>query len=301
MSIKIYARALWDAIKPKRKYYLPGYPVDVVFIHHGAGFTTLNLADADGDGIPDKEENIWRGYQRYHMKTRGWTDIAYNFGVGLSGSVLRGRGWKRQGGATGNPEDRYSLSICAIGNFDTQQPTDAMVQAIADWILTGIEKGHIQPTVVIKGHKDKPYATACPGRYLYAQLPKIRSLVAAGRIDLPMIGIPTDQNWIDDVKDTSDGHKSEAIRVWQLKLEEWGFFTAADIDGVKGPSTRKAHHRWETSQGFATPNGKPGKVSWPRLLAGPADETKTVEVKVIEYRTSLDVRALITELHDITG
>tara|TARA_R110000751_G_scaffold69695_5_gene141407 strand:- start:2025 stop:2576 length:552 start_codon:yes stop_codon:yes gene_type:complete len=138
----------------------------------------LDLQDSDGNGIPDNEEAIWHSYQRYHMDTRGWTDIAYNFGVGQSGSILAGRGWKRQGGATGSPDDRESLSICAIGNFEKQYPTDAMVDAIVGWIKRGVKNGHITPNPTIKGHKDKPYGTSCPGKNLYAKLPAIRSALA---------------------------------------------------------------------------------------------------------------------------
>lgn len=267
--MSISPRKLWGALAAKYAYKLRVRPVKTVFIHHGASFAKALVADLDGDGIPDVEEQIWRAYQRYHMVTRRWSDIAYNFGVGLSGSVLKGRGWTRQGGATGSPQDGRSLSICAIGNFDVQKPSTAMIDAISNWILTGIEKGHIHPDVVIKGHRDKPYSTACPGRYLYAKIPQIRSMVAAGRTEDIMQGLPTDQTWIDDVKDSPDGHRSEAVRLWQFALVEWGYMALPKVDGIKGPGTRDAHKKWETDQGYATPNGKPGKVSWPKLLGGP--------------------------------
>jgi len=174
----IFWRKVWDARAAKRAYALPVYPVSTIFVHHGATMAPLNLEDADGDGIPDNEEAIWRSYQRYHMDTRGWSDMAYNFGVGQSGTILAGRGWKKQGGATGSPEDRKSLSICAIGNFEKQQPTDEMIDAIVGWIKKGIKNGHITPNPIIKGHKDKPYGTSCPGQNLYAKLPAIREAVA---------------------------------------------------------------------------------------------------------------------------
>ena len=34
-----------------------------------------------------------RGWQTFHMKTRGWSDIAYNIAVDLAGEVWELRGW----------------------------------------------------------------------------------------------------------------------------------------------------------------------------------------------------------------
>ncbi len=296
MSLKIYARKLWEALAPKAKYDLPVYPVPVVYIHHSVSGVPLDLFDGDGDGIPDNEEKVWKAIQFYHMFTRMWSDIAYNFGATLSGAVLKGRGWRRQGGATGSPQDRYSLSICAIGDFQAHAPSGALVTAIVDWIITGIELGHIRSDVIILGHKDKPYATSCPGKFLHSQIPNIRSRVAAGRMDETMIGLPTDDNWLADVKDTSDGHKSEAIRLWQYTLSQWGFMELSEVDGIKGPGTRAAHKAWETAQGYGSPNGKPGRVSWPKLLEGPPPKIRTVTVEVVKFRTDPVVVDMIVRL-----
>ncbi|KAH9512608.1 Peptidoglycan-recognition protein SC1a [Bulinus truncatus] len=36
-----------------------------------------------------------RGFQNFHMDTRGWNDIGYSFLVGGDGSVFEGRGWDK--------------------------------------------------------------------------------------------------------------------------------------------------------------------------------------------------------------
>ena len=158
-------RLSWDARAAKRAYNLPTYPVKEVYIHHSVTGST-------------KEESTWRNIQTYHMVQRNWTDIAYNFGVGQSGKIFEGRGWRRQGGATGAKKDRHSLSICAIGNFEKIKPTQKMLDAIVHWIQIGIERGAIVPDVKILAHKDVQ-PTLCCGKHLYAKLDYIRDALAA--------------------------------------------------------------------------------------------------------------------------
>lgn len=38
--------------------------------------------------------------QTYHMESKNWDDIAYNFIVGGDGAVYEGRGWEKQGAHT---------------------------------------------------------------------------------------------------------------------------------------------------------------------------------------------------------
>ncbi len=166
-------------LKPaKRKFDLPGYPVDIVYIHHGASGFPSDLGDRDGDGVPDGEEAVWRAYQNYHMDTKGWSDIAYNFGVSQSGIVFGGRGWTRQGGATGSPHDTRSISICAIGNFEKRGPSKQLKNAIVRLIVNGVRAGHLKENVDIRGHKDASgQKTSCPGSKLYAALDEIQTAV----------------------------------------------------------------------------------------------------------------------------
>jgi len=161
---------------PTRVTPLPTHPATHLFVHHGASGVSDSLRDRDGDGAPDGEESVWRAYQAYHMDTKGWSDIAYSFGFGKSGWRYEGRGWGRQGGATGSPEDRYSYSYCAIGNFQTMEVPDEMIQAMIRQTKNGIRKGFFVPAdeLIIMGHKDRPASTSCPGSNLYARLDEIR-------------------------------------------------------------------------------------------------------------------------------
>lgn len=170
-------REEWGARRPRKRVRRPTYPATHIVVHHGAvkGIAPDELLDADGDGAPDKEEAIWKSYQDFHLDAKRWLDIAYSFGFGRTGCRYEGRGWRIQPGATGNPHDRFSVAFCAIGNFEKQKPTDAMLEGMVKQAVNGIRKGHlVEPDQLVWiGHQDKPYATACPGRNLYAEIPNL--------------------------------------------------------------------------------------------------------------------------------
>lgn len=296
---KLLPRKLWDALAAKYSYPLPVYPVTDIYIHHTAGFAPTDLRDRDGDGAPDAEESIVRGVQRHHMTTRGWSDIAYNFLVGKSGWIYRGRGWRNQGGATGNGKDRHSLSICLIGNYENTKPTSVQLVAIVQWIITGIEKGHIVPDVRIHGHRDA-YATACPGRNVMTHLPRIRSEVRDGRVAAEETMDTPISEWYTHLRDVPDGTKDEAVRAWQYMLWLQDELDIVEIDGVAGPKTRAAHERFERSQGNSNPNGKPGATSWANLMQGPDPVIEQVKVtEVVEVPVTPDLSVLDVAVEEV--
>lgn len=138
-----------------------------------------------------------RGMYAYHTQTLGWSDIGYNFLVDRFGRAFVGRAGgprRRVRGAHTLGFNASSTGISAIGNYDTAQPTDAMLDGIANvaaWKL-GLVGRDPRGTVrvesegsdrypagrkvrlsVIDGHRDTNH-TVCPGRHLYDALPKIR-------------------------------------------------------------------------------------------------------------------------------
>jgi hypothetical protein len=133
--------------------------------------------------------SILRSIYAYHTKSRGWSDVGYNFLVDRFGRIWEGRygGVDRPvvGAHTlGYNDDSFAMS--AIGNFDIAQPPKAVIQAygaLFAWKLSlhGVTATSGKQYVAsryfkaINGHRDAG-STACPGRYLYAQLPEIRRL-----------------------------------------------------------------------------------------------------------------------------
>ncbi len=116
-----------------------------------------------------------RGHQSYHQE-QGWSDIAYHFGVDLRGNVYELRDPATAGDTftAYDPAGHY-LVVCE-GDYDMEQPTDAMLQATAAILAHGVQHyGAAADTLT--GHRDHASVT-CPGRHLYARLGDLRDEVA---------------------------------------------------------------------------------------------------------------------------
>ena len=157
--------------------------VSAGFVHH-----TVNANDYTEAQVP----GIMRSIYAYHVKSRGWSDIGYNFLVDRFGRIWEGRYGgvdKNVVGAHTLGYNDYSFAMSAIGNFDVVEPPAAVIQAygaLFAWklALNGVNPASTAQQVgkstfqAINGHRDAG-KTACPGRYLYAQIPAIRALAAS--------------------------------------------------------------------------------------------------------------------------
>lgn len=159
--LKIIPRAEWGARTPARAPYHINLPTPELWIHHTAD-------ESDGPaGV--------RATQNYHMDVRGWSDVAYSFLVDDDGAIYEGRGFGIAGGHTAG-HNTISHALCGMGNFDVRQPTIAMLNSMRELVHYGIDNRYW--TRVSGGHRDASGAsTACPGKYLYAQLPYLSSAI----------------------------------------------------------------------------------------------------------------------------
>ncbi|QWZ06768.1 VCBS repeat-containing protein [Nocardioides panacis] len=180
----IYSRAQWGADERMRDSSSLHYgEVHAGFVHH-----TVNANNYTAAQVPA----IIRGIYAYHTQSRGWSDVGYNFLVDRFGRIWEGRygGVDRPvvGAHTlGYNDDAFAMS--AIGNYETAQPSAAVLDAygrLFAWKLSlhGVGAGSMKQWVTkrylpaINGHRDVGQ-TACPGKYLYAQIPRIRQLAVA--------------------------------------------------------------------------------------------------------------------------
>ena len=183
----IYSRAQWGADESKRDGNPSYFEVHGGFVHH-----TVNANDYKRKEVPA----IIRSIYAYHAQSRGWSDIGYNFLVDRFGRIWEGRygGVDRAvvGAHTLN-YNSYSFAMSAIGNFELVQPSAKMIQAYAAlmaWKLSlhgvsaasTIQRIGTKDFQAINGHRDAA-STACPGKYLYAQIPEIRRLAALAQAD----------------------------------------------------------------------------------------------------------------------
>lgn len=196
----IIMRAAWGADESKRARG-PVYSdtIKVGFVHHTASSSNYS---------PDQAAAQMRMLYGYYTDVLKYSDLAYNFLVDRFGRLYEGRAGGIElpviGGHTaGFNTDTFAIS--AIGNFDETQPnaTDgaAMRESISSllaWKLglyhrdplgtttltsnfgggTSLyEPGEVAKTNVIEGHGEIG-STACPGKYIRAWLPQIRTMAA---------------------------------------------------------------------------------------------------------------------------
>lgn len=163
-----------------------------VHLHH----TVNSNSYARGD-VPA----LIRAMYRYHTQSLGWSDLGYNFLVDRFGRIWigrRGSGRKLVRGAHTLGFNHSAMGVAVIGNFEVKRPNDKIIRAIVrlsawrlDWFdlpprgtvkrrSHGSDRypaGRIVELPVIDGHRDTN-ETACPGRYLYADIPRIRRRTA---------------------------------------------------------------------------------------------------------------------------
>jgi uncharacterized protein with LGFP repeats len=150
-----------------------------------------------------------RGVYAYHTKSRGWSDIGYNFLVDRFGTIYEGRhggidraviGARALGFNTGG------IGVAAMGNHDglalSKAARGAVTRLLAwKFAVHRIDPGgkasiastctgackHPQGRAVrlptLFGHRDVGY-TSCPGTDGHATLPALRSAIAARKVEL---------------------------------------------------------------------------------------------------------------------
>uniref|UniRef100_A0A8C5PT28 Peptidoglycan-recognition protein n=1 Tax=Leptobrachium leishanense TaxID=445787 RepID=A0A8C5PT28_9ANUR len=127
-------------------------PVNNVVIHHTEGaFCSSQSA------CMTQARNI----QKYHMDSKGWCDIGYNFLIGEDSNIYEGRGWKIRG-AHATSYNPISVGISFFGSFTNRAPNAKALKAAQDLIKCGVSKGFIRSTYTLKGHRNV-MSTDCPG------------------------------------------------------------------------------------------------------------------------------------------
>ncbi len=277
MAGKIIKRIHWGA-EPLNVNRLPVHPADWVFIHHAVSAVEGSTIDLDNDGLPDSFERILKAIEQYHKKTRGWRAEAYNFFVGHRGHKAEGRGWNREGGATGGWADDRGISICAIGNYhNVHDVTPELVDAYAEVIAEGIVLGELVSFDKLKivGHRDKPYATACPGDRLYKFIPEVRRRVQEILQGDSNVRPILEWRVYFNVAEIGDVHP--IIEFVHRGLAKLGHYSGP-VDDVMTQATLDAWKAFEIHEypNATNANFTAGKKSWPRFVKRVVDDVLIV-------------------------
>lgn len=151
-----------------------------------------------------------RAIWSYHVETRGWADIGYNFLVDPNGVTYVGRaGGDNVQGAHFTCQNGGTQGISLLGDFTNVAPSDEALNSLEDLLAWLASRDGLDPAAiswhagtqldlpVVAGHRDgNPSTTgctvtACPGDTFYPMLPGVRvnveSLIAAAQIPDPVI------------------------------------------------------------------------------------------------------------------
>ncbi|TDD14730.1 hypothetical protein E1218_32595, partial [Kribbella turkmenica] len=172
----------------------PKYTTTVLaaFVHH-----TADRNDYTRTQVPA----MVRAMYTYHVKSRGWCDLGYNFLVDRFGRAFEGRYGGAQlpvlGAHTGS-FNANSFGVALIGNFEKVAPTPAMLEKTARVIAWKMDANYRSALSTVRlagsrvrsvsGHRDTK-ATACPGKLLYSRLGWLRqrvNVLTGGSVSTPI-------------------------------------------------------------------------------------------------------------------
>ncbi len=195
-----FTRAQWGADERIREQTPPSYAssVKAAVVHHTVGTNSYS---------PGESAAIIRAIYYYHVKSRGFRDIAYNFLVDRYGQIFEGRwgGMDRPviGAHTGG-FNAGTTGVAMLGDFSSASPTTANVDGVArilSWkftvhqirplgytSLTAAEgdgarwpPGTTIPSRTVVAHRDLSF-TSCNGQYGYARMQEIREKIVLKRL-----------------------------------------------------------------------------------------------------------------------
>ncbi|EDY47753.1 peptidoglycan recognition protein I-beta [Streptomyces clavuligerus] len=208
-ELVIHARYRWGARPPRTVARVPWTSRTGFTVHYSAGPPTQTP----------------RQIQNYHMDSRGWDDIGYNFLVDRDGRIYEGRGWTVEGAhATGH--NTSHIGVCFIGGDGDAGPRVAT--AVRGLYTRACELAG--RSLARTWHGGLPgQSTSCPGSAL-------RAWVQGGMQgdDLP-------------VRDDSGGGSGggggggmtsvRSVAAQQRAVNDLGHMPKLVVDGVWGPLT----------------------------------------------------------------
>jgi hypothetical protein len=198
----IISRAGWGADESLRRH-APEYSdtVKAAFVHHTVQTNSY---------APSESAALIRADYLYHVRSRGWNDIGYNFLVDRYGRVFEGRAGgvtRAVLGAHAGGFNTDTTGVALLGTFTSSRPPAGMVAALERLLAWKLDLTHVDPAGLVAltsagsangrypagrrvaahtilGHRSTSYTT-CPGDPVIALLPAIRSAVS--RIGRPKI------------------------------------------------------------------------------------------------------------------
>nr|XP_012138566.1 PREDICTED: peptidoglycan-recognition protein LC-like isoform X2 [Megachile rotundata] len=156
-NVRFVERNEWGAQPPSEQLIKMKLPVPYVIISHTATEFCTTQSECTFHV---------RFAQTFHIESRKWSDIAYNFLVGGDGLVYVGRSWDYMG-AHAFGFNNISIGIAFIGTFNSVIPPKNQLYAAQKVIELGVEHGKIAPDYKLLAHRQVS-KTLSPGDALYS-------------------------------------------------------------------------------------------------------------------------------------
>ncbi|HJU69713.1 MAG TPA: peptidoglycan recognition family protein [Gemmatimonadaceae bacterium] len=171
-DVPIVGRAEWgarDPVLPMREHR-----IERITIHHTATRQdrTRSLTDKlrGLQAFSQRDDSLGDG-----RKKPAWADVPYHYYIAVDGTVGEARSWRYVGDSNTPYDPTGHLLIVVEGNFEDEQVTEAQMRALES-LVTSFARRFKVPGERLGAHKD--YAsTRCPGKNLYAELPRLRALI----------------------------------------------------------------------------------------------------------------------------
>jgi hypothetical protein len=119
-----------------------------------------------------------KGMDRYHREERHMENgLAYHFVIGNGdgmgdGQIAIGQRWKEQldgGHLRSETQNKYSIGICLVGNFDETKPTRKQMESLHALVDHLLDRCDLTPTAVKTHQQINVISTRCPGRFFPAK------------------------------------------------------------------------------------------------------------------------------------
>ncbi|HCT75616.1 MAG TPA: hypothetical protein DGG94_03415 [Micromonosporaceae bacterium] len=171
--------ATWGARNPSSPLTQLSNNPNKIVIHHTATANSTDYSLAHAYALS-------RSIQNYHMDNNGWSDTGQNFTVSRGGHITEGRHYSLSKLSAGSGfvtsahcpgQNTTGVGIENEGLYTSLTPPTALWDKLVDLCAYICDQYNFSATQIF-GHRDF-VATACPGNAFYAQLPALRTAVAA--------------------------------------------------------------------------------------------------------------------------
>ena len=195
----------------------------------------------------DGQVNDFNAIKNYHINTKGWQDIGYNYLIEYeNGKVLVKKGREENViGAHTLGQNEKSIGICVVGNFDITIPTDEEIEVLINLIREIYSRYGKLP---IHFHNEFANKT-CPGKLF--------------------LGQTTLQDMVDKVEPKPilnellrKGSKGEQVKVLQRLLKAYGYNII--VDGDFGKLTEGWVKAYQIKNNLKC-DGIVGNMTWGKL------------------------------------